>query len=112
VPPNYALTSLGSEGSFKLAGSCPVAAQGASGEYMPHQGDAGSFLVADAQTRDGTASVRLALWRCVHCGLLLTGVARAEGGPGAAQSFTWLEEPAVLLHAGAPSDSSSAGREG
>ena len=79
MPPDYALMSLGSPDAFRPAGSCPVASGWSRGEYMPHQGDADSFLVADARTADGTAAVRLAAWRCVHCGALLAGVARAGG---------------------------------
>jgi hypothetical protein len=97
MPPDYSLMSLGAEGAFRPAGSCPVASQWADGEYMAHQGDAGSFLVADARTRDGSASVRLALWRCVHCGMLLTGIAHADGDPAATREFTWLEDARAVV---------------
>ena len=110
MPPDYALMSLGSPDAFRPAGSCPVASGWSRGEYMPHQGDADSFLVADARTADGTAAVRLAAWRCVHCGALLAGVARADGDPGAAQQFAWLEEQVVRIGTAAPARAAS-GRE-
>ena len=103
MPPNYALTSLGPGEGFRPAGGCPAASQWSPhGEYMPHQGDAGSFLVADARTGDGTAAIRLALWRCVYCRMLLTGIARADGDPDAAQQFTWFEEEIALISESPP----------
>ena len=58
-----------------------------------------NFLVADAATKDASAAVRIAIWRCQHCGMLLVGIGRQDGaldadmGEGVhAQRFTWLEE--------------------
>ena len=100
MPVNVHLMSgLGSGGAFRSAGSCPVASRWADGGYMSHQGG-DDFLVADARTRDGTAAVRIVLWRCVHCGMLLTGIGHADGDPDDDQEFTWLEEAAALLAAG------------
>ena len=81
--------------SFRPAGGCPVASRWGAGEPVSHQGDAGSFLVADAAVRDGSAAVRLALWRCVWCGALVAGIAPADGDPDDTREFTWLEEAAV-----------------
>lgn len=98
MPADPALMSgLGSGGAFRPAGSCPVASQWAHGEYMSHQGSQDSFLLADAAVRDGTAVVRLALWRCVHCGTLLTGIARPDGSPDGPGDFSWLEEEVTVL---------------
>src|SRR5215472_1633113 len=72
-------------------------------------GGDGSWMVADAATADGTAAVRIALWRCAACGVLLIGVGRPDAdpdaGPGSgihAQEFTWLEDARapVLLGGG------------
>jgi hypothetical protein len=63
---------------------------------MSHQGGDvdGSFVVADAWTRDGKAAVRVVVWRCVHCGTLLAGVGRVDEELSPDQEFTWLEEVA------------------
>lgn len=95
MPANLHLMSgLGAGGAFRLAESCPVAAEWAGGAYMSHQGGE-DFMVADARTRDGTAQVRFALWRCVHCGAVLVGLAPADGEASEDQEFTWLELPGV-----------------
>jgi hypothetical protein len=98
--PDTPALRVGGGNAFRLAQGCPVASRWGSGEYVAHQGDANGFLLADARTRDGTAAIRLALWRCVHCGMLLTGIAQAEGDPDSTQDFTWMEETVVLLGSG------------
>jgi hypothetical protein len=83
----------GTAAPFRPAGTCPVTAG-------PHQGtpERGAFLVADAATADGSAAVRLALWRCGLCGSLLAGLGLPDvpldSAPGTGvhcQEFTWLE---------------------
>jgi hypothetical protein len=86
------MSGLGDGGEFLLAGSCPVAEQWANGEYMSHQGDPDDYLVADAATRGGSASARIALWRCVHCGTLVVGLATCDDEPSEDQDFTWLQQ--------------------
>jgi hypothetical protein len=90
VPPNFLMS--GGDSPFRPAGPCPVT-------NGPHNGstDQGSYLVADAATRDRTASARIALWRCAECGSLLIGIGNAsmplgDGVSGWAQEFTWLEQ--------------------
>lgn len=98
MPPE-AFLMTGAATPFRLAEPCPVM-QG------PHCGpvEEGSFLVADAVTRDRSASIRVALWRCQFCGVLMIGLGQTgpalDGPPGTGvhiQEFTWLEEPAALL---------------
>lgn len=93
MPANLHLMSgLGTGGAFRIAQSCPVAESfGPVSTYMSHQGG-DDFLVADAATRGGTAAVRVITWRCVHCGVLLAGLGRADGEPSEDQEFTWMEE--------------------
>jgi len=67
------------------------------GEYLAHQGNPDSFLLADAAVKDGSASVRLVLWRCVYCNILLAGLAPADGDPGIGQAFTWAEQVVTEL---------------
>lgn len=96
--PAHAFLMSGAAEPLVLAGSCPVTAG-------PHCADPGSFLVADAAVRDGSAAVRLALWRCKFCRSLLVGVGPQSGvldvsGDRAlidSQEFTWLEQPVALL---------------
>jgi hypothetical protein len=69
----------------------------------------GSYMVADAATRDRSAAIRIALWRCGYCGVLLTGIGhqsgrltgnradRANTAEVDAQEFTWLQEQVTLL---------------
>lgn len=93
MPANIHLMSgLGAGGDFRPAQSCPVAESLGSGAYMSHQGDEDSYMIADAATRNGLAAVRIVLWRCVYCGILLAGLGHAAGEPRADQEFTWLEE--------------------
>jgi hypothetical protein len=93
MPANIHLMSgIGTGGEFRPARSCPVAEALGSGSYMSHQGDEGSYLIADAATRDGAAVIRVVLWRCVYCGALVAGLGHADGEPRADQEFTWLEE--------------------
>jgi hypothetical protein len=70
----------------------------------PHHGnqDQSAFLVADATTKDRSASARFALWRCEECGTLLVGIGATDvplGGNESAyaQEFTWLEQVPVLI---------------
>jgi len=93
MPANVHLMSgLGAGGEFRPAQSCPVAESLGSGAYMSHQGDDGSYMIADASTRDGKAAIRIVLWRCVYCGTLMAGLGSADGEPRADQEFTWLEQ--------------------
>ena len=103
MPPE-AFLMTGSAVPFRPAAACPVTGG-------PHHGGGGdgSWMVADAATADGTAAVRIALWRCAACGVLLIGVGRPDAdpdaGPGSgihAQEFTWLEDARapVLLGGG------------
>jgi hypothetical protein len=93
MPPESFLMTGGSA-PFRPPGTCP-------GSGGPHYGSPGegSYLVADAATKDGSASARVALWRCRLCGSLLVGIGRAgvpvDAAPGTgvhAQEFTWLED--------------------
>jgi len=102
------MSGLGGGGVFRLAESCPVAEVWANGQYMSHQGGE-DHLVADATTRGGGAAIRLVLWRCVHCGVLLVGVGRADEAPAEDQEFTWLEETVPLLNAAAAHEQALAG---
>jgi hypothetical protein len=93
--------TAGDGGAFRLAGSCPVAEQVMHTDYAAHHGipsEPESYMVADMITRDGTAAVRVVLWRCQYCATLLIGVGRTDealdGPPGTgfySQDFTWLE---------------------
>lgn len=97
--PGHAFLMSGMGASFRPAGPCPVM----NGPHCAGTDD-GAFMVADARTGDGSAAVRVALWRCRFCGALLAGLGRPEDGAAAAgpgegidvQEFTWLEEAAVL----------------
>src|SRR5215472_8297566 len=93
MPPE-AFLMTGSAVPFRPAAACPVTGG-------PHTGDGGdgSWMVADAATADGTAAVRIALWRCAACGVVLIGVGRPDADPDAgrcsgihSQEFTSLEE--------------------
>lgn len=84
----------GGDVGFLPAEACPVT-------RGPHHGpgDHEGFMVADAETADGSASVRVALWRCEPCGALLVGLGEVgpplDGPAGTgvhAQEFTWFEE--------------------
>lgn len=88
----YAMSGMGA--SFRPAGPCLVV-------RGPHckPDDDGSYMMAEAATRDRTAGVRLVLWRCRFCGTQLTGVGRL-GEDADTQEFTWLEDAAVPLEAG------------
>jgi hypothetical protein len=85
----HAMSGMGA--SFRPARPCPVM-------KGPHcaPDEPGSFMVADAAVRDGTAGVRLSLWRCRYCGAQLTGIGRL-GEDADIQEFTWLEEAGVPL---------------
>lgn len=84
------LLMVGGGDDYLPAGGCPVATGYGNGEYMAHAGDPDSFLVAEARVKDGTASVRIAVWRCVHCKATLIGLGVPEE-PLNQQDFTWLE---------------------
>lgn len=89
--PDSRVLLVGGGDGYIPAASCPVAEENSgTGEYMSHQGDFSSFLVAEARVKDGSASVRVAVWRCVFCGNTLVGL----GDPAEEldkQSFTWME---------------------
>ena len=101
--PTHAFMMSGSASPLRLAEPCPVA-------RGPHHAnlDEGAYLVADVSVRDGTARVRLALWRCARCGVMLAGVGLPHGtlngeADRAAvdeQEFTWLEETVMLVGRG------------
>ena len=92
MPPNTFLM-VGGGDDYRPAESCEVASKKyGNGEYMSHQGHPDSFLVADARTKDGTAMVRLALWRCVFCSKILVGLGAPEQlALAGTQEFTWME---------------------
>lgn len=103
--------TAGDRGEFQLAGSCRVAETIMGVEHAAHHGipsEPESFMVADMTTRDGSAAVRVVLWRCQFCGQLLAGIghpdAPLDGPPGTGfyvQEFTWLEESVKeLAHGG------------
>jgi hypothetical protein len=72
------------------AGGCPEASERfGNGEFMAHQGDPGSFLVAEARVKDGSAAVRVTVWRCVFCGATLVGLGVPDEELGR-QDFTWF----------------------
>lgn len=111
MPANIHLMSgLGTGGAFRPAQSCPVAEALGSGSYMSHQGDEDSYMIADAATRDGRAAVRIVLWRCVYCGILLAGLGHADGEPRGDQEFFWAEEKITQL--GGDDDAAGSGRPG
>ena len=88
----------GESAPFRPADTCPVV-KGPHG----HAPEKESFMVADAATADQSAAVRLVLWRCQFCGVLIAGVGHAgvpvdRPGHGIhSQAFTWLEESVALL---------------
>ncbi len=100
--PQATFVMSGSASPLRLAEPCPVA-------RGPHNAnlDDGAYLVADVAVRDGTAKVRLALWRCARCGVMLVGVGplcgTMNGGADRAevdaQEFTWLEETVAAVGA-------------
>jgi len=109
MPANtHLMSGLGAGGEFRPAQSCPVAETLGSGAYMSHQGDEDSYMIADAATRSGSAAIRIVLWRCVYCGVLLAGLGSADSEPRADQEFTWLEQKV----AGGPADGAGSARPG
>ena len=93
--------TAGPGGAYQPAGSCPGAEKIMSTEYAAHHGvpGNGTFMVAEMTTRDKSASIRIALWRCQYCRTLCIGIAGTDipiDGPHGAgvhnQEFTWLEE--------------------
>lgn len=90
MPPNQFL-QVGADDSYRPAEGCPVASEKyGNGEWMSHQGDSDSFLVANAMVKDGSAAVHLALWKCVFCGTVLVGLGVPEESSNL-QAFTWME---------------------
>jgi hypothetical protein len=96
--PTEAFLMTGAATPFRQAEPCPVL----DGPHGRSPED-GSYLVADATTRDGSAAVRIAVWRCSYCGVLVTGIGRLTGNLSLtgsrenrmlidSQEFTWLEE--------------------
>src|SRR5215831_5092776 len=114
MPPE-AFLMTGGAAPFRPARACPVSGG-------PHEGGSGdgSWMVADAAVADGTAVVRVALWRCRMCGTLLAGIGRPSAdlgdGPGTGvhvQEFTWLEgTEAVILGSPARAAPAAAGAGG
>ena len=102
--PFEAFLMTGAAAPFTLAEPCPVM-------DGPHCGnpEVSAFMVADATTRDGTATIRVVMWRCRYCGVLVTGIGHPRGNPDSsradrvntaavdAQEFTWLQEHIALL---------------
>lgn len=83
---------VGGGDDYLLAAACPVASQEfGHGQYMSHRGDPESFLVAEARVKDGSASVRISLWKCVFCKKTLVGLGDPAEEVGE-QDFTWLEK--------------------
>lgn len=82
---------VGAAEEYRPAEGCPVASEKfGNGAYMAHQGDSGSFLVAQARVRDGSAAVRLSVWSCVFCHVTLVGLGDPDE-PVGQQDFTWFE---------------------
>ena len=83
---------VGGGDNYVPAESCPVASQKfGNGEYMAHQGDPNSFLLALAQVKDGSAAVRVSVWSCIFCKKVLVGL----GDPDeevSEQDFSWLQK--------------------
>lgn len=93
---------VGGGDAFIPAQGCPVATEKyGNGQYLPHQGDNGSFLAAEARVHDGSAVIRLALWRCVYCGAVLVGVGNMNEAEINDTELTWFEERVTLI--GGPS---------
>lgn len=85
---------VGGDEEFVPAKGCPVAMrQFADGEYFPHNGDPDRFLAAEVQVHDGSAKIRLALWRCVYCGVMVVGLGDTKAAITSSQ-MTWFEEKA------------------
>lgn len=81
---------VGGGDDYRPAEGCPVAMEKfGHGEYLAHRGSPDSFLVALASVKDGSAAVRIALWKCVFCGMTLVGLGVPDGELGH-QDFTWL----------------------
>lgn len=98
MPPE-AFMMTGGASPFRVADACLVT----QGPHIAPR-EQGAFLVADAATRDRSATVRVVAWRCQFCGVLLVGIGRTDAPidsePGSGvhlQEFTWLEEDVVLL---------------
>lgn len=95
--PGQAFLMTGMGASFRPAGPCPVM----DGPHCAPDDD-GSWMVADAATRDQSATVRLVLWRCRFCGVQVTGIGHTgvlQPGQGEGvdvQEFTWLEAAPAL----------------
>lgn len=92
MPENRVLMVGGADDYLPAAGCSVASEKHGGGEYMAHQGDQQSFLVAEARVKDGSAAVRVAVWKCVFCGTVLVGL----GDPLAPldqQDFTWMEAP-------------------
>ena len=82
---------VGGGDAYLPAAGCPVAiAKYGNGGYLAHQGDPNSFLVAEARVKDGSASVRVAVWQCVFCHATLVGLGD-PAEPLNGQDFSWFE---------------------
>jgi hypothetical protein len=82
---------VGGGDAYRPAESCSVASEKyGNGEYMAHQGPSDSFLVAEAKVKDGSARVRIALWRCSFCGAVLVGLGDPEEDVQE-QEYAWFE---------------------
>lgn len=91
MPPNEFLR-VGGGDAYQPAESCPVLSEKyGGGEYMSHQGHPDSFLVAEAQVKDSSARVRLALWKCSFCGTVLVGLGDPDDALSAEQEYSWFE---------------------
>jgi hypothetical protein len=89
--PDNRVLMVGAGDDYLPAAGCPVASQQfGNGGYMAHQGSPDSFLVAEARVKNGSTSVRVAVWKCVFCGATLVGLGD-PAQPLNAQDFTWLE---------------------
>ncbi len=89
--PDNRVLMVGGGDDYLPAGGCPVAGEKyGNGEYIAHAGDPDSFLVAEARVKDNSASVRIAVWKCVFCGTTLVGLGVPEE-PLNAQDYTWME---------------------
>ncbi len=89
MPPNRELI-VGGGDDYVPAESCTVASEKfGNGGYMAHQGDPNSFLVVLAKVRDGSAAVKIAVWKCVFCHKTLIGLADAD--ERGSHEYTWME---------------------
>jgi hypothetical protein len=90
---------VGGGDAFVPARGCPVAMEKyGNGQYFPHHGDSSRFFAGEVRVRDDdSATIRLAVWRCVYCGVTLVGIGNTYEPEVTDTELTWFEEHVNLI---------------